>query len=106
MPPAILRRPSGPRRANETLQTCDPSPPVRDCYRAGDLPGVPPVTSNEPIGAGSSVATENDPIKLSAAAVFAYIANLPAYVYHSLVSHTGVIAHGGPPQTVWLCRHE
>jgi Big-like domain-containing protein len=57
--------------------------PVRDCYRAGNLPGVPPVTSNEPIGASSSVATENDPIKLCAAAVFAYIANLPAYVYHS-----------------------
>jgi hypothetical protein len=57
--------------------------PVRDCYRAGNLPGVPPVTSNEPIGAGSSVATENDPIKLCAAAVFAYIANLPAYVYHT-----------------------
>ncbi|HEY2952856.1 MAG TPA: hypothetical protein VGK40_09750, partial [Verrucomicrobiae bacterium] len=57
--------------------------PVRDCYRAGILPGVPPVTSNEPIGAGSSVATENDPIKLCSAAVFAYIANLPAYVYHS-----------------------
>lgn len=57
--------------------------PVRDCYRAGNLPGVPPVTSNEPIGPGSSVATENDPIKLCAAAMFAYIANLPAYVYHT-----------------------
>ena len=57
--------------------------PVRDCYRAGNLPGVPPVTSNEPIGSGSSVATENDPIKLCSAAVFAWIANLPAYVYHS-----------------------
>src|SRR6185295_1874260 len=30
-----------------------------------------------------SVATENDPIKLCAAAVFAYIANLPCYGYHS-----------------------
>jgi len=57
--------------------------PVRDCYRAANLPGVPPVTSNEPIGAGSSVSTENDPIKLCSAAVFAYIANLPAYVYHT-----------------------
>jgi hypothetical protein len=57
--------------------------PVRDCYRAANLPGVPPVTSNEPIGAGSSVATENDPLKLCAAAVFAWVANLPAYVYHS-----------------------
>ena len=28
--------------------------PVRDVYRAGNLPGVPPVSSNEPIGPGSS----------------------------------------------------
>ncbi len=57
--------------------------PVRDCYRAGNLPGVPPVSSNEPIGPGSSVNSENDPIKLCAAAVFAYLANLPCYVYHT-----------------------
>ena len=57
--------------------------PVRSPYRAGDLPGVPPVISNEPIGPGSSVNSEDDPIKLCAAAVFAYLANLPAYVYHS-----------------------
>ncbi len=57
--------------------------PVRDPYRAGNLPGVPPVISNEPIGPGSSVSSESDPIKLCAAAVFAYLANLPAYVYHS-----------------------
>jgi hypothetical protein len=56
--------------------------PVRDAYRAGNLPGVPPVSSNEPIGPGSSVASESDPIKLCAAAAFAYLANLPAYVYH------------------------
>ena len=57
--------------------------PVRDTYRAGNLPGVPPVSSNEPIGPGSSVASESDPIKLCAAATFAYLSNLPAYVYHS-----------------------
>lgn len=57
--------------------------PVRDSYRAGRLPGVPPVTSNEPIGPGSSVAAENDPIKLCSAATFAYLANLPGYVFHS-----------------------
>jgi hypothetical protein len=57
--------------------------PVRDVYRAGNLPGVPPVSSNEPIGPGSSVNSESDPIKLCAAAVFAYLANLPAYVFHS-----------------------
>lgn len=63
--------------------------PVRDCYRAGNLTGVPPVTSNEPIGSGSSVSSENDPVKLCAAAVFAWIANLPAYVYHSRAGVSG-----------------
>jgi hypothetical protein len=57
--------------------------PVRDTYRAGNLPGVPPVSSNEPIGPGSSVGSESDPIKLCAAAAFAYLSNLPSYVYHS-----------------------
>lgn len=57
--------------------------PVRDSYRAGNLSGVPPVSSNEPIGPGSSVSSESDPIKLCAAAVFAYLANLPTYVFHS-----------------------
>lgn len=57
--------------------------PVRDCYRAGRLPGVPPVSSNEPIGPGASVNSESDPLRLCAAAVFAYLAGLPSYVFHS-----------------------
>ena len=65
--------------------------PVRNSYRAGRLPGVPPVISNEPIGPGSSVASESDPIKLCAAAVFAYLANLPAYVYHSRAGVYGYV---------------
>ena len=65
--------------------------PVRDAYRAGNLPGVPPVSSNEPIGPGSSVASETDPIKLCAAAAFAYLANLPAYVYHSRAGVYGYV---------------
>lgn len=65
--------------------------PVRDCYRAGNLPGVPPVTSNEPIGSGSSVSSESDPIKLCSAAAFAYIANLSAYVYHSRAGTFGYV---------------
>jgi len=64
--------------------------PVRDTYRAGHLPGVPPVVSNEPIGPGSSVGSENDPIKLCSAAVFAYLANLPGYVFHS---RTGIYGY-------------
>jgi hypothetical protein len=57
--------------------------PVRDCYRFAALPNLPPFSSNEPIGPGSSVAAENDPIKLVMAAAFAWTANLPMYVFHS-----------------------
>jgi len=64
--------------------------PVRDSWRSLGRSGVPPLVSNEPIGPGSSVNSESDPIKLCAAAVFGYIANLPGYVYHS---RTGVYAN-------------
>ncbi len=65
--------------------------PARDAYRAGNLPGVPPVISNEPIGSGSSVNSEDDPIKLCAAAIFACLANLPGYVYHSNAGVQGYV---------------
>ncbi len=57
--------------------------PVRDCYDYAYLPFVPPASSNEPIGPGSSVSAENDPIKLCMAGCFAWTAGLPSYVYHS-----------------------
>lgn len=66
--------------------------PVRDCYGVGRLEGLPPVTSNEPVGPGSSVATERDPVRLCSAAVFAYLAGLPGYVFHS---SAGVYAREG-----------
>jgi len=70
--------------------------PVRDCWRVADLyPGVPPVSNNEPIGAGSSVSSENDPIKLCSAAVFSWIANLPMYVYHSRAGVLGDVTFEG-----------
>ncbi|MCX6553356.1 MAG: hypothetical protein NTY02_20515, partial [Acidobacteria bacterium] len=56
--------------------------PVYDCWDVGDLPGIPPVSSNEPIGPGSSVASQTDGIRLVMAAVFAYVARLPMYVFH------------------------
>ena len=55
---------------------------VRDCYRTG-LAGAPPVSSNEPVGPGSSVYDERDPIRLVMAAAFAWGANLPMYVWHT-----------------------
>jgi hypothetical protein len=59
--------------------------PVRDPWRVQDAvtAGVPPVSSDEPIGPGSSVCSETDPIKLVSAACFAWIAKLPSYVLHS-----------------------
>ncbi|MDD8045243.1 MAG: hypothetical protein PHF14_02135 [Verrucomicrobiota bacterium] len=57
--------------------------PVYDCWDYADRPGFPPVSSNEPIGPGSSVSTENEPIKLVTAAAFAYAAKLPMYVFHT-----------------------
>ena len=64
--------------------------PVRDCYWTGNISGLPPFSSNEPIGPGSSVSSENDPIKLVMAAAFAWTAKLPMYVYHS---SAGVFGH-------------
>jgi hypothetical protein len=56
--------------------------PVYDCWELGKRPDFPPVSSNEPIGPGSSVNTEKEPIRLVMAAAFAYTAKLPMYVFH------------------------
>lgn len=56
--------------------------PVYDCWEFADRPGFPPASSNEPIGPGSSVNTEAEPIRLVMAAAFAYAAKLPMYVFH------------------------
>ena len=57
--------------------------PVYDCWSLGELRGLPPVISNEPIGPGASVNSETESIRLVSAAAFAYIAKLPSYVFHS-----------------------
>jgi hypothetical protein len=57
--------------------------PVIDCWDLAVKPQCPPVISNEPIGPGASVASEEDPTKLVMAAAFAYVARLPSYVFHS-----------------------
>ena len=63
-------------------ETDDGWRPVYDCWEFADRPGFPPVSSNEPIGPGSSVNSENEPIRLVMAAAFAYSAKLPMYVFH------------------------
>jgi hypothetical protein len=64
-------------------RTDDAWKPVYDCWDFADRRGFPPVSSNEPIGPGSSVDAEDDPIRLVMAAAFAYTAKAPMYVFHS-----------------------
>lgn len=61
--------------------------PVRQPWEHQFCAGVPVGSNNEPIGPGSSVAEEQDPVRLVAAAITTYIAGLPIYVFHS---HAGV----------------
>ena len=56
--------------------------PVRQPWEH-QFSSLPVGSSNEPIGPGSSVAAENDPVKLVAAALVTYVSGLPMYVYHS-----------------------
>lgn len=56
---------------------------VIDCRRLAQVPGCPPVSSNEPIGPGSSVHSEADPVKLVLAAAYAFASRLPMSVFHS-----------------------
>jgi hypothetical protein len=56
--------------------------PVRQPWEH-QFSGLPVGSSNEPIGPGSSVAAENDPVKLVAAALVTYVSGLPMYVFHS-----------------------
>jgi hypothetical protein len=72
-------------------RTDDGWKPVYDCWDFGNLPGYPAVSSNEPIGPGSSVNAERDPTRLVMAAAFAYTAKLPMYVFHS---EAGVAGNG------------
>jgi hypothetical protein len=58
--------------------------PVRQPWEVGGISGVPPLWSNdEPIGPGSSVASETDPMKLVIAAVVSWIAGAGQYTLHS-----------------------
>ena len=57
--------------------------PVRSVWRVESCTGVPPCSNDEPIGPGSSVAQETDPIKLASAACFSWISKLPSYVFHT-----------------------
>ncbi|MEW6161124.1 MAG: hypothetical protein AB1813_27155 [Verrucomicrobiota bacterium] len=64
-------------------RTDDGWKPVYDCWEFAERAGFPPVSSNEPIGPGSSVSAESSAIRLVMAAAFAYAARAPMYVFHS-----------------------
>ena len=58
--------------------------PVVEPWRLRECKGLPPVvSSNEPIGPGSSVASDSDPFRIVAAAVVAYMAGAGLYVLHT-----------------------
>lgn len=57
--------------------------PVRLPWELGNCAGMPVGSTNEPIGPGASVSSENDPVKLVAAAITTWVAQLPFYVFHS-----------------------
>ncbi len=57
--------------------------PVRQPWELEYCTDVPVGSNNEPIGPGASVASENEPIRLVAAAIATYVSNLPFYVYHT-----------------------
>lgn len=56
--------------------------PVFDVFRVNGIDRLPPASHNEPIGPGSSVAEQRDPLKLVVAAAYAWMSGLPMYVYH------------------------
>jgi len=57
--------------------------PVRQPWELEYCADVPVGSNNEPIGPGSSVYPEEDPVRLVAAAITTYVSNLPLYVFHS-----------------------
>jgi len=57
--------------------------PITDCWALSQSKKLPPISSNEPIGPGASVASEDAPEMILSAAAFAYLAGLPMYVFHS-----------------------
>ncbi len=58
--------------------------PVRQPWGAlNDLAGDLLIANNEPIGPGSSVVDDKDPLRLVMAAVTTYVSKAPFYVFHS-----------------------
>jgi hypothetical protein len=58
--------------------------PVIAPWQVRQCPGLPQViSSNEPIGPRSSLASEDDPMRLIAAAISSYMAGVGLYVFHT-----------------------
>lgn len=82
--------------------------PVIDPWYVADLPCAASraISSDEPIGPGSSISDESHPIHLASAAAFGYIAGkLALYVYHTNagVRHDQTFgSHGEPCNTAFM----
>ena len=66
--------------------------PVRQPWGWQFNEGMPVAFNNEPIGPGSSVNTEDDPLKMVSGAIVSYLSGIPAYVFHSKAGVRGDVA--------------
>lgn len=69
--------------------------PVRQPWEYVYAPDVPAIGSNnEPIGPGSSVAQDDDPMRLVSGAIASYVSGLSLYVYHAHAGIRGLAGEG------------
>lgn len=68
--------------------------PVRQPWEHQFLRDVPVGSNNEPIGPGSSVNTDRDPMRLVMGAVISHVCGLPLHVFHSRAGIRGVPSDG------------
>jgi hypothetical protein len=73
----------------DIFKTEGPWRPVRQPWEH-QFCGLPVGINNEPIGPGSSVATDNDPLRLVSGAIVTYLSSLPMHVFHSSAGVLGL----------------
>lgn len=80
----------------DVSKTEGPWRPVRQPWEHAYC-AAPVGNNNEPIGPGASVASEDDPVRLNAAALATFVSNLPFYVFHTRAGVRGDVALADMP---------